>query len=96
MSSFTILYFSTAVSYTNVASERLSAPLPLLQLFPLLESMYPGIKAVLSCSGVSIDLEYVEEEELGSWKDGLFELGDSVRVIEQDAEVAIIPPVSSG
>src|SRR4051794_10203104 len=41
-STFTILYFATASSFTTLSSEELPAPLPLTKLFPTLESRYPG------------------------------------------------------
>jgi hypothetical protein len=61
MSTFQILYFASASSYTGKSSESLPAPLPLSQLFPLLEGKYPGImqKVLQSCS-VSVGLEYVD------------------------------------
>lgn len=97
MSTFTILYFSSATSFTNTASEQLPAPLPLRTLFRLLETKYPGIgPKVLSCSNVSLNLEYMEEEELGSWDASEKDVGQEGVVIQPGDEVAIIPPVSSG
>ncbi|RAK77079.1 uncharacterized protein BO72DRAFT_378266 [Aspergillus fijiensis CBS 313.89] len=87
MSTFQIHYFSTATSYTGKQTERLPAPLPLDQLFPLLEARYPGITAaVLRSCGVSVREEYVDVE------------GEDARtvVIGAGDEVAVIPPVSSG
>lgn len=87
---FTIHYFATASAFTSKNTEHLPAPLPLSQLFPLLEERYPGIRERVLCScGLSLDGEYVDFEEDG--KDG-----DGGRVIAAGAEVAVIPPVSSG
>ncbi|OJJ66527.1 hypothetical protein ASPBRDRAFT_48823 [Aspergillus brasiliensis CBS 101740] len=84
---FQIHYFASASSYTGKQTERLSAPLPLSQLFDTLESMYPGIREkVLTSCGVSLGDEYVDVE--GG--------GDDGTVIKAGDEVAIIPPVSSG
>lgn len=82
---FTIHYFATASQFTTKNTESLPAPLPLAQLSPLLEERYPGIrdKVLVSC-GVSLDGEYVDVEE------------DAQKIIQAGAEVAIIPPVSSG
>ncbi|PLB51547.1 cystathionine beta-lyase [Aspergillus steynii IBT 23096] len=86
MSTFQIHYFSTASAYTGKPTERLPAPLPLSQLFDVLESKYPGIKEkVLSSCSVSLGDEYVDVDVDG---DGL--------VIPTGGEVAVIPPVSSG
>jgi molybdopterin converting factor small subunit len=93
-STFTILYFATASSFTTLSSEELPAPLPLTKLFPTLESRYPGIttKVLKSCA-VTVNLEYVDIEEdsepkLDSTSEGL--------LIKPGDEVGIIPPVSSG
>jgi len=82
---FTIHYFATASQFTTKNTESLPAPLPLAQLFPLLEERYPGIreKFLASC-GISLDGEYVDVED------------DAQTIIQAGAEVAIIPPVSSG
>lgn len=82
---FTIHYFATASQFTTKNTESLPAPLPLARLFPLLEERYPGIgaKVLVSC-GVSLDGEYADVEE------------DAHTIIQAGAEVAIIPPVSSG
>lgn len=83
--SFTIHYFATASQYTAKNTERLPAPTTLSQLFPLLEERYPGIiDAILRSSGISVDGEYVDLDE------------EPTRLIQSGAEVAIIPPVSSG
>ncbi|KAF3384579.1 Molybdopterin synthase sulfur carrier subunit [Penicillium rolfsii] len=82
---FTIHYFATAFQYTSKNTERLPAPLPLSELYRLLEERYPGIREkVLSSCGVSLQSEYVDMEE------------DAHKVIQVGDEVAIIPPVSSG
>jgi molybdopterin converting factor small subunit len=82
---FTIYYFASASSFTFKDTETLPAPMKLLELFPVLEKMYPGIKEKVLCScGVSLDGEYVNAE------------ADTGMVIGCGAEVAIIPPVSSG
>jgi molybdopterin synthase sulfur carrier subunit len=93
-STFTILYFATASSFTTLSSEELPAPLPLVKLFPTLESRYPGIttKVLKSCA-VTVNLEYVDIEEdleakLDCTSEGL--------LIKPGDEVGIIPPVSSG
>ncbi|KAJ5464453.1 Molybdopterin synthase sulfur carrier subunit [Penicillium daleae] len=82
---FTIHYFATASQYTSKNTERLPAPLPLSELYPLLEERYPGIREkVLGSCGVSLESEYVDIQE------------DADKVIHAGDEVAIIPPVSSG
>ena len=82
---FQILYFAAASSHSNCDREALPAPMPLSDLYPLLERRHPGfIKKVLQASLVTINLEYVD---IGQ--------GDSV-VIQPGDEVAIIPPVSAG
>lgn len=92
--SFQIHYFSIASSYTNKDSEFLSAPLPLVRLFDILEARYPGIREqVLSSCGVSVGDEYVEIPEGNT---GQSDEAATGRVIQAGDEVAIIPPVSSG
>ena len=79
-------YFAAASEYTGKSSESLPAPLRLSQLFPILETRYPGIREkVLNSCSVSCDFDYVDVETQG----------DQV-VIGEGAEVGIIPPVSSG
>ena len=89
---FTILYFATAYSFTQKASERLPAPMPAACLFDELDKKYPGIKQrVLKSCAVTINLDYVDVDpasEAGS------EAGTTI--IQEGDEVAIIPPVSSG
>jgi molybdopterin converting factor small subunit len=81
---FKLLYFAAASSYTKKQSEELSAPLPISELFAVLEKKYPGIKAkVLESSAVTVNLEYVD-------------LDENSAVIKDGDEVGIIPPVSSG
>lgn len=83
-STFTVLYFASAGSYTGQEQEFFSAPLPLNQLFDHLESKYPGIKAkVLDSCLVTVNLDYVDMPA-----DGI--------TLQASDEVAIIPPVSSG
>jgi molybdopterin converting factor small subunit len=99
MPTFQIHYFSTASSYTGKSTERLPAPLPLSQLFNLLEERYPGIqeKVLGSCS-VAVGDEYVDVDVDGSVDEGEGVNGGkgNRRVILEEEEVAIIPPVSSG
>ncbi|CAG7919510.1 unnamed protein product [Penicillium olsonii] len=83
--SFTIHYFASASQYTSKHTESLPAPQQLSSLFGELEKRYPGIVAkLLSSCGISLNGEYVDIEE------------DVDVVIEAGAEVAVIPPVSSG
>lgn len=83
---FQIHYFAAASDYVGKPSESLPAPLALSQLFPVLESKYPGIREkVLKSCGVSVGFEYVDVEDDGGRV-----------VIGIGEEVAIIPPVSSG
>lgn len=92
---FSILYFSSASSYTKKNSESLQAPLSLSILFDELERRYPGIKdKVLSSCAVTINLDYVDIEEDCN-DDDTMKRSSSVIIGEGD-EVAIIPPVSSG
>ena len=92
MSTFTILYFASASSFTGRSSDNLPAPLHLSRLFPLLEEKYPGItgKVLESCL-VTVNLEYVDVPS----PDATIQPEEEV-VIEAGSEVAIIPPVSSG
>jgi molybdopterin converting factor small subunit len=83
--SFIIHYFAAASQYTAKNTERLPAPTTFSHLFPLLEERYPGIRdAILRSSGISLDGEYVDLDD------------EPTRLIQPGAEVAIIPPVSSG
>lgn len=93
---FQIHYFSTASTYTHKTTETLPAPLPLSQLFPLLESKYPGItEKVLGSCAVSLGVEYVDPSPSSSSVSGDTG-GDTGVVIKDGDEVGIIPPVSSG
>lgn len=99
VSTFTILYFAAASTYTNKSSERLPAPLPLRSLFSMLESRYPNITAkVLKSCAVTINLEYVDldlDSDGDTASDGASKNDEPV-VIQAGDEVGIIPPVSSG
>lgn len=89
---FTILYFASASSFTRKTSETLPAPIPVIELFDLLDERYPGIKGrVLRSCAVTVNLDYVDLD-LASKVGGEAE----VAVIQEGDEVAIIPPVSSG
>nr|POF06850.1 molybdopterin synthase sulfur carrier subunit [Quercus suber] len=89
-SDFTLLYFAAATSYTQKQRDTFAAPLPVTQLYGLLEKQYPGITGkVLSSSALTVNLDYVDlTEEEGKGADCL--------VINAGDEVAVIPPVSSG
>lgn len=85
---FTILYFASAGSYTKKDSETIKAPLPLKDLFALLEERYAGIKQkVLESCMVTVNLDYVEIPQENT--------GDTLVIGEGD-EVCLLPPVSSG
>jgi molybdopterin synthase sulfur carrier subunit len=91
---FKLLYFAAASSFTKTSSENLSAPLPLSELFDVLDKKYPGMRQkVLESCAVTLNLEYVDMEEdedaSGTKKEGGV-------IIQEGDEVAIIPPVSSG
>ena len=88
-SHFQILYFATAASFTHKSSDTLTAPIPLSDLFHVLEKKYPGFtKGVLESCAVTVNLEYVDVGgEEGEGGGVVIKVGD---------EVAIIPPVSSG
>lgn len=97
---FTILYFASASSFTNLSSESLPAPLALNKLFPALESRYPGMTAkVLNSCAVTVNLEYVDIDEDGGGKQTVSETLEAPWdgfMIQAGDEVGIIPPVSSG
>lgn len=87
---FRILYFASAASFTRKSSDILPAPMPVTDLFGVLEKRYPEFtKAVLDSCAVTVNLEYVDVEE----ERGVEEGGVAINVGD---EVAIIPPVSSG
>lgn len=87
---FNILYFASASSHTSKDTEFLPAPLPLSQLFDVLEKRYTGMTSkVLDSCLVTVNLEYVELTEAASSEGEGF-------IIKEGDEVAIIPPVSSG
>ncbi|QKX55057.1 uncharacterized protein TRUGW13939_02149 [Talaromyces rugulosus] len=91
---FQIHYFASAASFTRKQSESLPAPLPLADLFPLLEAKYPGItQRVLKSCSVSVGLDYVDVPEENG-ENG--EESGVVVMIQAGDEVGIIPPVSSG
>ncbi|KFY06900.1 hypothetical protein V492_07675 [Pseudogymnoascus sp. VKM F-4246] len=88
-SSFNLLYFASASSFTGKDSDEFEAPVSLSKLFDLVEAKYPGIKAkILDSCLVTINLEYVDVPESDS--------GEANITIKAGDEVAIIPPVSSG
>lgn len=87
---FMVLYFAAASTFTHRSSQEFTAPLKLSELFDLLEELYPGMrKSVLSTSALTINLEYIDLEDVsaGMAPDPTINEGD---------EIAIIPPVSSG
>lgn len=85
---FNVLYFAGASSFTGKDGEALPAPLPLGELFAVLESRYPGIKSkILESCLVTVNLEYVDVAD---------EASAEGQTIQESDEVAIIPPVSSG
>ena len=87
---FSLLYFATAAKYTKKSSDIFPAPLPVKNLFAMLEKEYRGITdSVLSSSAVTINLHYVDMEQNDKESDGGLK-------IQKGDEVAIIPPVSSG
>lgn len=89
---FTILYFASASTFTHKTVETLPAPLPVIDLFSVLEQRYPGIKErVLNSCALTVNLDYVDLDTASKAE------GDAmVNVIQEGDEVAIIPPVSSG
>lgn len=92
---FRLLYFASASSFTRKSLEDFPAPMPIGDLFSLLEDHYPGItKAVLSSSAITLNLVYIDIEH----DQELDETASSPRgpTINDGDEVAIIPPVSSG
>ncbi|PBP22356.1 ribosomal protein s28e [Diplocarpon rosae] len=83
---FKILYFASAASYTSKDYEILPAPLPISELFQLLEERYNDMKSkVLESCLVTVNLAYVDIPENANKSDFVIKDGD---------EVAIIPPTS--
>ena len=89
---FRLLYFASAASFTRKSSEDFPAPLPVADLFDVVEKKHPGVtEAVLSTAAITVNLDYVDVEEGREGSD------ETNRVVIQEGdEVAIIPPVSSG
>jgi molybdopterin synthase sulfur carrier subunit len=84
-STFKILYFASAWSFTGKEGEDLPAPLEVGRLYAFLESKYQGFRErVLRTCKVSVNWEYVDLEQ------------DANQVIEAGDEVGILPPVSGG
>nr|POE63029.1 molybdopterin synthase sulfur carrier subunit [Quercus suber] len=85
-SSFTLLYFAAATSYTRKQHETFSAPLPVTELYSILEMQYPGItEKVLDSSALTVNLDYVDVTEES-------DKGERGLIINAGDEVAIIPP----
>ncbi|KAI8959574.1 molybdopterin synthase small subunit CnxG [Daldinia sp. FL1419] len=86
---FNVLYFASASSFTSKEFDSLPAPLPLQELFNVLEEKYNGIKdKILGSCLVTVNLNYVDIPESGD--------ESPENMIKEGDEVAIIPPVSSG
>ncbi|KAK6340394.1 hypothetical protein TWF730_002153 [Orbilia blumenaviensis] len=84
-STFTVLYFASAHTYTGKSEDTVPGPMAISKLFPYLEEKYPGFrKKVLSSCALSVNLNYVDLIE------------DAEKEIQNGDEVGIIPPVSSG
>lgn len=87
---FTCLYFAAATSHTSTSHDYFPAPLPVRQLFDVLDKKYPGFKQkVLESAALTVNLDYVDLDEEGG-------KGEGALVIRDGDEVAVIPPVSSG
>ncbi|KAK8151730.1 molybdopterin synthase small subunit CnxG [Phyllosticta citrichinensis] len=86
MSTFKLLYFAAASTYTGRDHDDFPAPVKASELFALLEDRYPGItQKVLTTCAVTVNYNYVDLED-----------ADAALVLGQGDEVALIPPVSSG
>ena len=87
---FVLLYFAAASSFTRKQYDHFPAPLDVTDIFDVLEKRYPGMKEkVLTSCAVTVNLEYVDlDEEAGK--------GDQSLIIQENDEIGIIPPVSSG
>ncbi|KAI9868083.1 MAG: hypothetical protein M1813_006828 [Trichoglossum hirsutum] len=93
---FTLLYFASASSFAQKASETFPAPQSVRGLFGELEKRYPGIGAeVLVGCAVTVNLEYVDVD-VDVEGAGAGAGAGAVVVIGEGDEVALIPPVSSG
>lgn len=98
---FILLFFASASDYTDTESLTLTAPLPLSQLYGVLEAKYPGItQKVLKGCAITVNLEYVDVPGAGSGQGASAGEGPDGEakdlVIQAGDEVGIIPPVSSG
>lgn len=81
---FLLLFFAASRTCAGREKDILPAPMTMAALRKHLGQQYPGMEAILEASALTINLEYVDEDE-----------GSEV-VIKGGDEVAIIPPVSSG
>ena len=90
---FTLLYFAAASSHTGRQHDHFPAPIPVTQVFDLLEKRYSGIREkVLDSSALTVNLDYVDLDEESEKSAN----GKGSLIIQAGDEVAIIPPVSSG
>lgn len=96
---FRILYFASAATYTKKSQDDFPAPLQLRDLFPFLDSKYPGFfKSVLCSCTVAVNQEYVDvdvddDDDVALSKDPPV---TKITRLEEGDEVVLIPPVSSG
>ncbi|KAK4691549.1 molybdopterin synthase sulfur carrier subunit, partial [Lecanoromycetidae sp. Uapishka_2] len=92
---FRLLYFASASSFTRKSLDDFPAPMPIEELFGLLEKRYPGMtEAILSSSAVTLNLDYIDIERDEESVEPVS--GPKTTTINEGDEVAIIPPVSSG
>ncbi len=96
----TVLLFASAATYAGgveTVTLSLRGPTTLGEVFGALESRFPGFTdKILTSSAVTVDLEYVDFEiSHHSKASGLTGRGLDL-VVPAGAELAIIPPVSSG